>query len=144
MIMISAILLLVAGGSPAPPTQKECTAEIAALEAASTSSLITATRWRAFRGVARLRLKSGLEVLPGMIGCPDFTDAAAELKSDPATRAALRRAGLSPVEYVQTGWALLVANDPETFRVGSSAVMRSNVAFIAKHRAEVDSLLSGR
>ncbi|HEU0097578.1 MAG TPA: hypothetical protein VFQ67_02275 [Allosphingosinicella sp.] len=121
----------------------ECTVHVA-LEDASTSLQLTRANWKAFRDIARLRMKSGLEVIPGMIGCPDLAQATAELKADPATRSSLRRAGISPTEYLQIGWALLVANDPELFNVRSNPVVTSNAAFIARHRVEVDSLLRGR
>lgn len=143
MYVISAILLILGNSSSASPKPDDCAAEVASLEDASSSFQLTPASWRAFRDVAQLRLKSGLEVLPGMIGCPDFTHAIAELRADSATRLSLRRAGISPADYLKTGWAVLVANDPELFTIRSNPVVRSNVAFIAKHRVEVDSVLRG-
>jgi hypothetical protein len=136
--------LLLTGGSDLPSLPAQCTAEVRGLERDSTSRRLSPADWNAFYRVARVRMRRGLEVLPGMMGCPDLTHAAAELRSDPATRLALRRSGISGRDYVEIGWTLLVAYDPEFFPVHDNPVVMANIAFVAKNRAEIESLFHGR
>lgn len=139
-------ILLVTGGSASEtrPIAHECSAQMGDVEYAATTRRITTGDWQAFRRVAQLRLKSGKDALPEMIGCPDLDHSGAELRADAATRSSLRRAGISAGDYMQIGWALLVADDPESFGVRSTPAVVANITFVGQHRFEVDSLLAGR
>lgn len=143
-IAIAVLLTLSEIASGGALTTHQCSADVESVERAAVSRRLTLSGWRSFRAVAKTRMSKGIEVLPGMIGCPGLTDAILELKSDPQTVASLRRRGISPKDYIEIGWALLVAYDPDAFPTARSPVVVSNIAFVAKHRAEIEALLSAR
>lgn len=117
---------------------------MASVERAATSRRIDAADWAAFRAVARRRSARGLEIIPNMAACPDLKNDAAELNTDESTLRMMRKAGISASDYLDVGWALLVASDPEFFAIRGDPVVAANAAFIAGRRAQVLSLLEGR
>jgi len=145
MLSLLPVLLTASGGEwNSRHVPNECTTDVKRLERAVISRRLTLTDWIAFRNVAKIRVKKGLDGLPGLIGCADLTNAAAELRSDPATRSLLRQGRISARDYIEIGWALLVAYDPETFPTPASPVVTANIAFVAEHRSDIESLLHDR
>ncbi len=118
-----------------------CSNELSDVERVAQSRLITESDWRMLRRVAALRSAKGLEVLPDMLGCPGLTEAASQLGTDSATAAMLRQSGYSSRDYVEIAWAVLIANDPESFGATPSSTVAANMCFLAHRRTEVRALL---
>ena len=73
--------------------------------------------------------------------------AALELDRDAGTREWLATAGISGRDYVLTGWALVLAHDPQQWGLQGdrlTAEMRSNIAFTRSHAEAIDALLGNR
>ncbi|HEX2762213.1 MAG TPA: hypothetical protein VHM92_00005 [Allosphingosinicella sp.] len=91
--------------------------------------------------MAAIRRDRGAEVLPGVVDCVSIGKAARRLEADRETRRMLRSAGLSARSYVETGWALAVADDPEGFGVAATPAVRANAEFIRQHREAVRAVM---
>jgi hypothetical protein len=105
---------------------------------------IADTGFRTFREVASYRRSARLEVLPGFPADPNLDQAVAVLARDAGTVERLARGNLTPRDYVLTGWALILAHDPEDWgldRDRLTAEMRRNVEFVRSHAQSIDALL---
>ena len=140
IMTLLAILLAVSGNSAVIPPATECRSTTG-IEKVATTRVVTARQWEAFRRVAAMRRDRGAEVLPGMIGCVSIGQAARRLEADRQTRRILRSAGLSARAYVETGWALAVADDPEAFGIAATPAVRANAGFIRRHRDAVNAIM---
>ena len=137
----AAILLAVHISSSGPSGGESCCTE-PEVEAAAVERTISEADWRAFRAVAAVRQREGLEVLPGLVGCPSIVGAAAELLEHSRSRAVLARHRLLAQDYVRIGWALVVAYDPQSFGIQPSAAVTANRAFIETHQEQVRRLMA--
>lgn len=121
-----------------------CSNELSDVERVAQSRRVTESDWRMLRRIANLRSAKGLEVLPDMIGCANLTDAASQLDMDSATAAMLKQIGYSSRDYVEIAWAVLIADDPESFGVKPSSTVAANKCFLAHRRSEVRALLDSK
>lgn len=133
----------------APPPQETdvettCSNELSDVEKIAQSRRLTESDWRMLRRVATLRSAKGLEVLPDMLGCPSLIGAASQLDWDPATAAMLRQSGYSSRDYIEIAWAVLIANDPESFGAKPNSTVAANMCFLAHRRPEVRALLDSK
>lgn len=107
--------------------------------------VITDRNFEAFRQVAIYRHSARLDVLPGFPEDPVLARSVETVRADAGTRVRLRRLHLTARDYVLTGWALVVAHDPEQWGLADerlSPAMRRNIAFVQSRRARVDALLT--
>lgn len=118
-----------------------CFNELPDIERIAQTHLLTESNWQMFRRIAMFRSAKGLEVLPGMVGCPTLSGAASELDLDAGTSAMLKQEGYGSRDYVGVGWAVLIAADPNTFRVQPSGTVSANRCFLVHRRAEARNLL---
>jgi hypothetical protein len=109
---------------------------------------LTEAHFRVFKEVAQRRQAAGLEVLPGMMGCPSVAKAAKEVQSDRGSRSLLRKGGLSAKQFIVTGWALIVGSDPLLFNINGKQVrfdvFQENQSFLSRHKHEINELLYKR
>jgi hypothetical protein len=100
--------------------------------------------FESFRQVASYRQASRLDILPGFPDDPGRAHAVEALEADAGTRAQLARSNLTGRDYVLTGWAMILAHDPEQWGVTGerlTADMRRNIAFVRAHREGVEAFL---
>ena len=141
--MNSVLAVALQASAPSAAIAPACRAD-ALLESAVTTRIISDRDWKSFSAIAAVRQSVGLEVLPGLAGCPSLKGGATELRRHRPTRALLRRNGLSASECVEIAWALVVADDPSAFGVEPSKAMAANSAFIQARGQDVGRLLHPR
>ena len=94
-----------------------------------------------FRRVALSRSQRGIEVLPDMIGCPNISSASSEVEADGPSAILLRKSNYRARDYVEVGWAILLASNPRGFGSHADETIAANGRFLAGRGAEVRALL---
>lgn len=126
-------------------TALQCSEGAREIERSLARTRLNEAKLEAFEQIARSRMERGLEVLPGMVGCGSISFAAAEVEQDSTTRALLVRHKLTSGDYMMTGWAAIIAVDPEAWTLGElrdSELIRHN-RNEARKRQRLMSLMFG-
>jgi hypothetical protein len=106
--------------------------------------LLTEDNFQIFGQIASYRQSSRLEVLPGFPQNPAIGGSIHALEEDVGTREQLARANLTARDYMLTGWAMIIAHDPEEWGLSGDRItanMRHNIEFVQSHRVGVEAFL---
>ena len=149
MIFAGLLLPLVLGGAQLPAqgshVPQPCIAGTREVERTLRGFALNETRLAAFERVAAVRREAGLDVLPGMLGCPSIGTAAAKVGEHPASVKALAAAGVDARTFISTGWALVVSSESDgtglTNEESRSDMARRNAAFVSRWKLRVRRLL---
>ena len=135
------MILLLATSEAAAGQRGADAPECVALREGILSNRLTADKFDTFWEVATYRQDQRLEILPGFPKCMKVEDAISKLGEDAETGVRLLAGGMTPAEYLMTGWLIVTAYDPE--RSGLSDVAdesesaQANIAFVKERHGIV-------
>ena len=138
---LALLILLLSTGESAAGQRGEDAPECVALREGILSHRLTLENFETFWSVATYREDENLEILPGYPKCMKIEQAVSELGEDAETGVRLLAGGMSPANYIITGWVIVTAYDPDRsgLRDASeeSPSAQANIAFVKERRGIV-------
>ncbi|PWG03116.1 hypothetical protein [Sphingosinicella humi] len=138
---LALLVLLLTAGEAAAGTRGEDAPECAALREAILGHRLTPQSFETFWSIATYREAKNLEILPGYPHCTKTDEAVSTLGADAETGVRLLAGGMTPADYIVTGWVIVTAYDPSRSGLRDAAEespsAQANIAFVKERRGRV-------